>query len=147
MYGIRHLHLRNPAAWSPFEELERLQASFARGGIALGGASAGPAIDVWNEGDTLRLRALVPGVKPEDLEITVEGDELTIRGTLAAEGPQSGDRWLLRERAGGKFARTLQLPFAVEADAVKARVANGVLEMELPRSESEKPRRIPIQTP
>ncbi len=146
MYGIRHLHLRNPGSWSPFEELERLQASLERGGVALGGANSGPAIDVWSEGDTLRLRALVPGVKPEDLEITVEGDSLTIRGSNAATGPRNGDRWLLRERAGGKFARTLQLPFAVEADAVKARVANGVLEMELPRSAAEKPRRIPVQT-
>lgn len=140
MYGIRNLN-----HWNPWAELERFQAEFERGVPSLGATLQSPAIDVWSEGEGLRLRALVPGVKPEDLEITVEGDALTLRGTIAAAGAQAKDRWLRRERASGTFARSLQLPFAVDAEAVKARLANGVLEVELPRSAAEKPRRIPVQ--
>ncbi len=145
MYRIRHIQLRNPGSWSPFQELERFQAQLARGGIAPAVAQPGPAIDVWSEGEGLRLRALVPGVKPDELEITVEGDGLTIRGTVAGVGPTTGDRWLRRERVAGTFTRTLQLPFAIDADAVKARLANGVLELDLPRLAADKPRRIPVQ--
>ena len=145
MYGIRRIHLPNPGTWNPFQELERFQAQIGRGGVAASVTNAAPAIDVWSEGEGLRLSALLPGVKPEDLEITIEGDELTIRGTVATSGPRDGDRWLRRERASGTFARTLQLPFAIDADGVKARLANGVLLMELPRSAAEAPRRIAVQ--
>jgi len=101
--------------------------------------------EVVREGDGLRLRALVPGMKPEDLEITVQGDALTIRGQRAAGGQNAGERWLRQERGSGTFARSLQLPFAIHADGVKARLANGVLEMEIPRSAAEQPRRIQVQ--
>lgn len=145
MYGIRHLRLQNPNSWSPFEEFERLHARLERGGVSLPSAPAAPTLQVWSEGDGLRLSALLPGVKPEDLEINVQGDALTIRGTRAASGAEDGERWLRHERSTGAFAHSLQLPFAIQADGVKARLANGVLEMELPRSAAEAPRRIPLQ--
>lgn len=140
MYGIRNL-----TTWNPFGPLELLQAEFERGGLAASRAHAGPSVEVWSEGDDLRLRALVPGLAPEDLEIHVRGDTLTLRGKVDEAAADAAERWLRRERAGGSFTRTLQLPFAIDADGVKARLANGVLEMELPRSAAEKPRRIPVQ--
>lgn len=140
MYGIRNL-----TTWNPFGPLERLQAEFERGGLAASRAHTGPSVDVWSEGDDLRLRALIPGLKAEDLEIHVRGDTLTLRGKADDTQFAAGERWLRRERAGGAFTRTLQLPFAIDADGVKARLVNGVLEMELPRSAAEKPRRIPVQ--
>ena len=145
MYGIRHMSLRNPSSWSPSEEFERLHARQERGGVSLHSAHAAPAIQLWSEGDGLRLSALIPGVRPEDLEINVQGDALTIRGTRLTSGPEDGGRWLRHERGAGAFAHSIQLPFAIQADGVKARLANGVLEMELPRSAVETPRRIPVQ--
>jgi len=144
MYGIRHL-LQNPTAWSPFEEFERLHARLERGGVSLPSAPSAPTIQLWSEGDGLRLSALLPGVRPEDLEISVQGEALTIRGTRATSGAEDGQRWLRQERSTGAFAHSIQLPFAIHADGVKARLANGVLEMELPRSAAEAPRRIPVQ--
>ncbi len=132
MYGIRNL-----TTWDPFGPLERLQAEFERSGLAATRAHNGPSVDVWSEGDDLRLRALIPGLEPEHLEIHVRGDTLTLRGQVDDGVGAAGDRWLRRERAGRAFTRTLQLPFAIDAD--------GVLEMELPRSAAEKPRRIPVQ--
>jgi HSP20 family protein len=141
MYGIRNRIQANP--WGP---LERFHAEFERGGLSLAGAAALSAIDVWNDGDDLRLRALVPGIAPDALEITVGGDTVTLRGTLPPVGEKPGDRWLRRERSTGSFARTIQLPFDVDAEGGRATVTNGVLSMELPRSAATKPRRIPVQT-
>jgi HSP20 family protein len=139
MYSIRHRNVPEP-----WDVLDRVQAEFERMGAALENTQS-PAIDVWSEGDDLRLRALLPGVQPEQLEISVEGDALTLRGTRAEPGAGADDRWIRKERASGAFVRWLQLPFEVQADSVKARLANGVLEMELPRAETAKPRRILVQ--
>lgn len=140
MYGIRNL-----TTWNPWGPLERLHAEFERNGRSLANVVAHPSIDVWSDGDDLRLRALVPGVAPEQLEIEIEGDQLTLRGRTANGGEQPNERWLRRERAAGAFTRTLQLPFAIDADGVQARLANGVLEMTLPRSAAAKPRRIQVR--
>jgi HSP20 family protein len=140
MFSIRHL-----APWNPWEELARFHAEFERGAPSLGSTLHGPGVDVWSVGDDLRLRALLPGVRPEDLEITVEGDRLTLRGKIEAAGAPSEGRWIRRERMAGTFERTLELPFSIDADAVKAQLAHGVLEMELPRAAAEKPRRIQVR--
>jgi HSP20 family protein len=132
------------ARWSPWRELERVQAEMDR--LTQQGARVAevPPIDVWAEEDGVLLRALVPGAALEDLEVSVVGDTLTLRGTLPAQALKDQDSWHRHERAGGKFARTLQLPFGVDADAVKATCKDGVLEVVLPRSPSEKPRRITV---
>jgi len=145
MYGIRHSSLRNPSSWSPFEEFERLHARRERGGVSFPSGPPAPTIHIWTEGDGLRLAALVPGMKPEELEITIQSEALTIRGTRPSSGPEGDERWLRHERGTGAFAHSLLLPFAIDADGVKARLANGVLEMELPRSAAEAPRRIAVQ--
>lgn len=139
MYSIRHRLARD--AW---DVLGQFQAEFERAGAALEGSQT-PAVDVWRDGDDLRLRALLPGVQAEQLEIAVEGDALTIRGTRAASDAGADDRWIRKERASGAFVRRFQLPFEIQVDGVEAKLAHGVLEMRLPRAEAEKPRRIPVQ--
>ncbi len=145
MYSIRHLRVRNPSSWSPFEEFERLHARRERDGVSLPSAPPTPTIHLWTEGDGLRLAALVPGMKPEELEINIQSDALTIRGTRPSSGPEGDGRWIRHERDTGAFAHSLHLPFAIDAAGVKARLANGLLEIELPRSPAEAPRRIPVQ--
>ena len=130
------------ARWSPWRELERLQAEMDR----MTSTSAGeiPPMDVWANEDGALVRALVPGSTREDLEVSVVSDMLTVRGTLPTQELKPGESWHRHERVGGPFARTLQLPFTVDADAVKATCKNGVLMVELPRSPTEKPRRIAV---
>jgi HSP20 family protein len=140
MFSIRHL-----APWNPWVELEKFHAEFERGAASLTQDLHGPGVDVWPHGEDLRLRALLPGVRPEDLEVTVEGQRLTLRGTIQTAGAPSEGRWIRRERVGGTFQRTIELPFAIDAEGVKARLAHGVLEMELPRAAAEKPRRIQVR--
>jgi HSP20 family protein len=130
--------------WSPWRELERLQAEMDRLTRPMGAAAEIPPMDVWANEDGVLVRALVAGAAREDLEVSVVSDTLTVRGKLPAQELKQGESWHRHERHGGAFARTLQLPFTVDADAVKATCKNGVLEVELPRSPTEKPRRITV---
>jgi HSP20 family protein len=133
--------------WNPWREMQRLQNEMDRllQGAERPVAGENPAIDVWSDENGLHVRALVPGCAREDLDVSVVGDLLTLRGALPARSLKEGESWHRREREGGKFARTLQLPFTVDADAVQARCKDGVLEVELPRAASEKPRRITVK--
>ena len=138
---------RNP--WTIFDELESIQSDMNR---LLSGAEAPrraraayPPLNVWSTADGLVLDAEMPGVDPQDVEISVVGDELSLRGKVNVQEPAAGETVLRRERPAGEFQRTLQLPFRANAGAVKATFKNGILRIVLPRSEEEKPRKIAIE--
>ncbi len=132
--------------WSPLREMERIQAQMQRLMREAGPEEARtfPPIDLWANDETWTLRALVPGAAREDLEVSVVGDTLTLRGSLPAQALEENESWHREERSTGRFARTLQLPFAVDPDGVKARCKDGVLEVDLPRAASDKPRKIAV---
>ncbi len=134
------------AAWSPWHEFARLQSEMNRIFEHVGRAESDefPPIDAWVGEDGMRLRAQVPGYGSEDIEISVAGDTLTLKGELKDETPDDGASFHRRERRTGRFVRTVQLPFAIESDAVTAVAKNGVLELTLPRAQSERPRKIAI---
>jgi HSP20 family protein len=90
------------------------------------------------------VKASLPGVKPEDVEITIHGDTLTIRGEVKAEEERKGERWHLRERRFGSFQRSLSLATPVNSDQAQAHFEHGVLTLTLPKSEAAKPRQIKI---
>jgi HSP20 family protein len=103
-----------------------------------------PAVNIYDDGETFLVRAEVPGVDRESLEITTRGEQVTIRGervVQTAEGPASYHR---REREGGRFRRVVTLPQRVDGDKVSATYREGVLEVTLPRVSEEKPRKIQI---
>ena len=138
---------RNP--WTIFDELESIQADMNR---LLAGAEAPrrtrvayPPLNVWSTAEGLVLDAEMPGVDPQDVEISVVGDELSLHGKVNGQEPVAGETVLRRERPAGEFQRTLQLPFRANAGAVKATFKNGILRIALPRSEEEKPRKIAIE--
>ena len=138
---------RNP--WTIFDELESIQSDMNR---LLSGAEAPrraraayPPLNVWSTADGLVLDAEMPGVDPQDVEISVVGDELSLRGKVNIHEPAAGETVLRRERPAGEFQRTLQLPFRANTGAVKATFKNGILRIVLPRSEEEKPRKIAIE--
>ena len=104
-----------------------------------------PAMNVWTNDEGSVVTAEMPGVDPQEIDISVEDDTLTLRGSRRA-GEQEGVTYHRRERGGGSFARSVQLPFRVETNEVEASFEQGVLSIELPRAESDKPHKIAIQS-
>jgi len=143
--------------WDPFREAVSLrdamnallQESFIRpnGLRNQDGAAAGLPLDVSETEDEFVVRASVPGVKPEDVQITVKGDMLLIRGESKTEEQKQGEHWHLRERHSGSFQRSLSLGTAVDADRAEASYEHGVLTLRLPKAEETRPRQIKIGGP
>jgi HSP20 family protein len=133
------------SGWNPWSEFARLQSELDRvfQGVERATTNEFPPIDVWSGEDGLRIFAQLPGFEPADIDVSVVGDTLTIKGARREDGEQEG-AWHRREREAGRFVRTLQLPYGVEVDAVRASFASGVLDVALPRAASEKPRRIAV---
>jgi HSP20 family protein len=101
-------------------------------------------IDVWVTPETFHLNAYLPGVNPEDVEITFESDELLIRGTLPS-APE-GAEFVKRELYHGAFARRLSFNVPVDAERIEAHFHNGLLTLSVPKAEAVKPKQIKIQT-
>jgi len=104
-----------------------------------------PAVNVWEHGDDLYAEAEVPGLKSENVEISVVGNELTIKGERP-ETEQDSTAFHRRERGAGPFTRILRLPVEINADKVQAALKDGVLLITLPKSEAAKPRKIQVNT-
>jgi HSP20 family protein len=104
-----------------------------------------PAMNVWtNEGGSI-VTAELPGMTPDDIDLSVEDDTLTLRGTRKADEVEEGNTYHRRERGTGVFARTVQLPFQVEGENVEATFEKGILSISLPRAEQDKPKKIAIK--
>ncbi len=133
--------------WNPWRDLARVQREmdqiFQRAGRPA--AEVDPPVDVWVGEDEATVRAELPGVAPDGIEISIEDDVLCLRGNRKVEAPAGEARWHLREREGGDFRRKLRLPFRIDSRAVAARFSDGILEVKLPRAEADKPRRIAVQ--
>ena len=104
------------------------------------------ALDVSETDEEYLVKASVPGVKPDDLEITYNNKVLTIKGETRQEEEREDARYHVRERRFGTFARSISLPTMVESEKIKASYENGVLILQLPKTEEAKPRRIPISS-
>jgi HSP20 family protein len=139
--------------WDPFREMMTLreavdrlfQQSVVRPGSLLAGMrSEAVPVDIRETENAYVVRASVPGIRPEDLEVTVQGDTLTIRGESKGEEERAGENWLVREHRQGTLQRTLTLPAAVNADRAQAHYEHGVLTLTLPKAEEAKLRRVPI---
>jgi len=135
------------------EEMERMQREMNKmmGGFSFErplGAAVFPAINAWTTEDEEIVTAQLPGVNPDDIELAIVNDVLTISGErMAADGETNGEkRYHRRERVSGKFSRSMQLAFAVAADKVTAGYENGVLKVTLPRAEADKPRKITVHS-
>lgn len=144
--------MRRSGYHSPWREAQRLRREMNRllTGMPTGSgwraAPAFPAMNVWTNEDNAIVSAELPGVDKETLDISVEGDTLTLRGNCPAADVEEGATYHRRERGCGSFGRTVQLPFAVETDGVEATLEQGVLRIVLPRAEEDKPKKISIKT-
>jgi HSP20 family protein len=104
-----------------------------------------PLVDIFEENDRIRLVAEVPGVKPEDLKISVEGNLLTIKGAKEQVAEEKAEKVHRYEREYGTFSRTFTLPATVEPEKIKAAHENGVLTVTLPKVEAAKPHLVKIE--
>lgn len=101
-------------------------------------------LDIRSTTDALLVEASLPGVRPEDVDITVEAGTLTISGTTGTERSTEEGDYLVREIRRGSFSRTISLPQGLEADKAEATFENGVLHLRVPKAEQVKPRQIKI---
>lgn len=104
----------------------------------------GLPLDVIEQGDNFLVKASVPGINPNDLEITLENDVLCIKGETKSEKEENNERYHLRERRVGRFGRTITFPIRVNGDAITADYKDGVLTLNVPKAEEVKPRRINV---
>lgn len=131
-----------PTFTSLQREMDRLFDDFFR----RGGLMREWPVDVVETNDTVVVKAELPGMEPKDVDISVSGGKLTIKGERKAEKEEKGKTFYRMERCYGSFSRTIELPASVEADKAKADYKNGVLEITLPKTEQVKAKKIPIKT-
>ncbi len=135
---------------SPWRDLERLRREWSQllGSFPTSSsvASGYPAMNVWMNEDGVIITAELPGVNPEDIEISVVDDTLTLSGNRAPVELEEKHVYHRRERKHGKFARTFRIPYKIEAGKVEASFTKGVLNITLPRAEEDKPKKITIKT-
>jgi HSP20 family protein len=127
-------------------DMARLADAMAREGLPDGGARMFPLVNVTQDEETLYVRAELPGVRSSDLSLSVVGNKVTIAGNreLPAEG--DGVSYHRREREGGTFSRSIELPAPFDRGKVDASFENGLLTVVLPLAEETKPRQIPVKT-
>src|ERR687895_671955 len=138
--------------WEPFRELRQMQENMdrLRRNFGHGEGEAGNVenwaipLDVVQEGDNIVVKASVPGVNPEDIDVSIENDVLIIRGQTKEEHERQEGNYLMRERRSGSFYRALRLPDTLDSDQAQPHYENGVLSITFPRLESKRAKRLPI---
>jgi HSP20 family protein len=108
-------------------------------------ALSSPAIDLYETDNDVVVKAALPGIKADEVQLNVNGDILTIRGETKHEEEQKDKSWHIREQRWGAFERSVRLPSGVMADKAKADFDNGILTITLPKSEKVKPKTITVK--
>ena len=145
----------NIIKYDPFREMRSLQdevnrlfaSSFSRGGNdndLMRGAWS-PSVDIFENQNEIVLEAELPGMKPEDVNISIENNVLTIHGERKLEKKDESDNFHRVERSYGSFTRSFTLPPTVRSENARAEFENGVLRLTLAKREEAKPRRIEIK--
>ncbi len=137
---------------SPFEEMERMRRqmdwlSGSLSSVLFGQPAAGvfPLMNVTEDKDNYYVRAELPGLKADELEISVTGDNLSIAGERKLPIEDEKAQYHRREREAGRFSRIVSLPAEIDAGKVEARCADGVLTVTLPKAEAAKPKQITVK--
>ncbi len=148
--------------WDPFGELRQMQSAMDRIWRGYGGArrespnasdeSQGTYMENWavpldvsRSGEDFLIRASLPGVSPEDIQVSIEDNVLSIRGQTSEQHQESSGNYLMRERRTGSFYRSLRLPDSVDADKVEPTYDHGVLTISIPKAEAKKARSLQIK--
>jgi HSP20 family protein len=144
--------MTNMIQWEPFNELRSTMDRLFDQGFARPWRFITPQdyqssfpVEVWETDDAVGIRAALPGIRPEDVDISVIGDSVTIKAQRLADEHESGT-YYVREVQYGAYQRTFTLPVGVEADKADARYEHGMLQLKLPKAESVRPKQIRIGT-
>lgn len=129
----------NPA--SLLNEVDRL---FERPYAARTASEWSIALDVAETEDAYLVKATVPGINPDEMEITLEDGVLSLKGEIQQDEEVEEAKYHVRERRYGAFSRSIRFPMAVNGDAVEATYTNGVLSLSIPKAEAAKPKRIVV---
>lgn len=143
----------NLVRFEPWSLIDRMQCDFDRRSgrrarrdtPAIAAAAWRPAVDIVEQKARFVLRADLPGVDRDDVDVSMEDGCLTITGERASEDRSEVDGIERYERVSGRFYRRFSLPESADADAIKARMRNGILEIEIPKLPEVQPRRIDIE--
>ena len=144
--------MSNLTRWEPVREMMTLREAMDRlfddaftRPLGQSGISTMPAIDLYQTADEVVVKASLPGLKAEDVQITITADVLTLRGEFKQEDEQKDATYHIREHRSGLFERTLMLPTEVQGDKAKAEFEDGVLTVTLPKAETVKPKTITVK--
>ncbi len=145
--------MANLTPWEPFRDMRRMHDSLDRmfdralmGSPLAEDLSFGSMpIDLYETDEDVIVKAAAPGMKPEDLEISITGDRLNIRGELSEEHEDKQPKYYLRERRYGSFSRSVSLPASVDGSKADAEFENGILTLKIPKKEEAKPRTITVK--
>lgn len=132
--------------WNPWSELERLRREMDGLFSQANGSGHGefPLVNVYTGEEAAVLTAELPGINPNELEITAKNNVLTIQGQRTKDELKENERYLKYERGEGKFVRSFAMPFEVDAGKISASYRNGILQIHLPRAEADKPKKITV---
>ena len=147
---------RDLMEWRPFREVTRLRREMdrlwddyfgsGRRGLQPLQREFAPAVDVKETAEAVVVKAEVPGMDAKEINISVTGDVLTIKGEKKSEREEKEENYHLVERGHGSFSRSLTLPAAVDLDKIEARYDKGVLTVTCPKKEEVKPKAIEIKS-
>jgi HSP20 family protein len=146
--------MSNLIRWEPAREMMTLRDAmdrlfddaFTRPLRMYDGQMSTPAVDMYQTDNEIVVKAAVPGIKADDVQINVIGEVLTIKGETREKEEVNEKAYHLRERRWGAFERTLALPTDVVADKARAEFENGILTITLPKAEEVRPKAISIKT-
>lgn len=144
--------MANLSRWEPVSEIMTLREAMNQlfndaytRPMSSGSMSVRPAIDLYQDNDNVVVKAAMPGLKAEDVEISITGDVLTLRGEYKQESEKKEATYHMREQHYGSFERAIQLPTDVQSDKAQADFEDGILSITLPKAERVKPRKIDIK--
>ena len=140
--------------WNPMRDMMRLRDEFDRlfdesmdfPAWRWSEPVDGPAVDVAESDEAYIVKASLPGIKPEDLDISITDNILSIKGEVKAEETIAEGHYHMRERRYGAFTRTITLPASVDVESVEATYEDGVLTLNAPKTEDVKRKRIPVKS-
>lgn len=146
--------MSNLMRWEPAREMMTLREAMDRLfddaftrplSVRDGWSLASPAIDMYQTDNEVVVRASIPGIKADEVQINVTGDVLTLKGEVKQEEERKDRAWHIREQSFGSFERSVALPTSVKSDQAEAVFENGILTVTLPKADEVKPRTINIK--
>ncbi|NJC97970.1 MAG: heat-shock protein Hsp20 [Anaerolineales bacterium] len=144
--------MSNLIRWEPAREMMSLREAMDRlfddaftRPLSIRDGWSGPAIDMYQTDDEIVVKAALPGIKADEVQINVTGEILTLKGEVKNEEEKKEKAWHIREQRWGSFERSVILPTDVVADKAKAEFENGILTVTLPKADEVKPRTITVK--